>query len=68
MTKIINENSTKEEVLTALIDLFNMREAIEAYLDWLEKPCEDLLFIYKRQMDRINGFDPFDDCRDFYHG
>ena len=40
MSKIINENSSKEEVLNALIDLFDMREAIEAYLDWLERPCE----------------------------
>ena len=68
MSKIINKNSTKEELINALIDLFNMREAIEAYLDWLERPCEDLLFIYNCQMERINGFDPFDDCGDFYHG
>ena len=68
MSKIINENSSKEEVLNALIDLFDMREAIEAYLDWLERPCEDLLFIYNCQKERINGFDPFDDYGDFYHG
>ena len=61
MSKIINENSTKEEVLNALIDLFGMREAIEAYLEWLEKPCEDLIFIYNSQTDKTNGFDPFDE-------
>lgn len=67
MTKIINENSTKEELVNALIDIFNIREPIEAYLDWLEKPCEDLIFIYNCQVDRINGINPFEDYGDFYH-
>ena len=67
MTKIINENSTKEELVNALIDIFNIREPIEAYLDWLEKPCEDLIFIYNCQVDIINGINPFEDYGDFYH-
>lgn len=67
MKRIFDENTTKEELVNALIDIFNIREQIEAYLDWLERPCEDLIFIYNCQMDRINGFDPFEDCEDFYH-
>ena len=68
MTMIINKNSSKEEMINALIDLFNIREPIEAYLKWLESPCEDLLFIYNCQVDIINGYDPITDCGDFYHG
>ena len=68
MTKIINKNSSKEEMINAFIDLFNIREPIEAYLEWLEKPCEYLLFIYNCQVDIINGYDPLIDCGDFYHG
>ena len=42
MSEINREEITREMLIDALIDLFNIREPIEAYCDWLKMPLEDL--------------------------
>lgn len=62
MKKVVDENSTREELINALIDLFNIREPIEAYLEWLERPFEDLLYIYNCGTSEYDDYEDFGDC------
>lgn len=59
MSEINNNNVSREELINALIDLFNIREPIEAYQSWLEMPLEDLLLIYISETDNNNDEDCF---------
>lgn len=59
MSEINNNNVSREELINALIDLFNIREPIEAYQGWLEMPLEDLLLIYISETDNNNDEDCF---------
>ena len=59
MSEINNNNVSREELINTLIDLFNIREPIEAYQSWLEMPLEDLLLIYISETDNNNDEDCF---------
>ena len=59
MPEINREEMTREMLIDALIDLFNIREPIEAYRDWLEMPLEDLNYIYMSETDKHNTEDYF---------
>ncbi len=57
--EINHNNVSREELINALVDLFNIREPIEAYNEWLEMPLEDLLLIYISETDNYNNEDCF---------
>lgn len=59
MPEINREEMTREMLIDALIDLFNIREPIEAYCDWLKMPLEDLNLIYISETDKHNTEDYF---------
>ena len=59
MPEINREEMTREMLIDALIDLFNIREPIEAYRDWLKMPLEDLNLIYISETDKHNTEDYF---------
>lgn len=68
MNNVINKSSTKDELINALIDLFGIREPIEAYKEWLERSPEDLLYIYNCETATHDEYEHFfDDYGDFFH-
>ena len=60
-TFIDNGTSTREEIIEALIDVYNMRQALEAHADWCEMSQENLLFAYKIA---TRDFDPYEELYD----
>ncbi len=59
MSEIKRKEITREALIDALIDLFNIREPIEAYRDWIEMSLEDLNLIYISETDKHNTEDYF---------
>jgi len=59
MPEINCENMPREELVDALIDTFNIRKPIEAYLKWLEMPIEDLQLIYISENENYDDEDYF---------
>lgn len=59
MSEINREEITREALINTLIDLFNIREPIEAYHNWLKMPLEDLNLIYISETDKHNTEDYF---------
>ena len=59
MSESNRESITRDKLINELIDLFNIREPIEAYNEWLEMPLEDLLLIYISETDNYNDEDCF---------
>ena len=46
MSKRIDENSSRAELIDALVDVFNMRETLKAFMDFCTMSTEDLYGIY----------------------
>lgn len=59
MSEINSNNISREEIINTLVDLFNIREPIEAYNEWLKMPLKDLLLIYISETDNYNNEDCF---------
>ena len=59
MSESNRESITRDKLITDLIDLFNIREPIEAYQSWLEMPLEDLLLIRTSETDKYTDEDYF---------
>ena len=59
MSETNRENITRENLINELIDVFNIREPIEAYQSWLEMPLEDLLLIRTIETDKYTDEDYF---------